>query len=365
MSTTTSIGSRRELFETFQHTIEGTYDELVEDQELEPGQTMLKTYVIESNVPAQELSNRVNLNESREVDFDLDELIINHNGDKYRFFLDYENPRFWTLFTLEESDDAQNVVDSMVSGVRNGLDFPWIPVEQQRSLIDLGEFRNIGVNYQADKVFSPEYIEDRLAFGDLSVRSSGRGTRALFNILDEQEELSSFLSLSSIGIKRDVGGSFVIERITDKARFTTSGGDSIQLHLDTVDEVKNRYSELLNRIEENHRISYQSVEHGTRINGQPLVIELENEIEDVAEFIDGIVTATNPLRLWGAKTKLDDQYYKVKGVDLHNNDKYTMEISPTWIRLYLDEDACGNTALRIYSNLQRHYDSGAKMEVIG
>jgi hypothetical protein len=53
----------------------------------------------------------------------------------------------------------------------------------------------------------------------------------------------------------------------------------------------------------------------------------------------------------------------VKGVDLHNNDKYTMEICPEWIRLYLGKNACGNTALRIYSNLQRHYDSGATMEV--
>lgn len=360
---TTGIQSRRDLFNVLQHTIEGTYDELVEDQELRPGQTMLKTFLIESNVALEELHDRVDIAEAREVDFDLLELVIERGGSEYTFFLDSEDSRFWTLYTVEESEDAKKVVSDMVSGVRNGLDYTWMPVEQQRDIMDMGEFRNVGVSYDADDVFSEDYIEDRLAFGDLSVRSSGRATGTLFDILDSHEELSSFLSLSSVGIKREVDGSFVLERVTHNGRFTTSGGDSIQLHIDTVAEIKNRYATLLERIEEHHRLSYESREHGTGMSGTPLVIELDNEIEDVREFIENTITAKNPLRLWGAKTKLDEQYWKVKGVDLHNNDKYTMEICPEWIRLYLRENACGNTALRIYSNLQRHYDSGATMEV--
>jgi hypothetical protein len=361
---TKGIQSRRDLFDVLQHTIEGTYDELVGDQELQPGQTMLKTFLIESNVTPAELRDRVDIAEAREVDFDLQELVVKRNGSSYTFFLDSEDSRFWTLYTLEESEDAKKVVADMISGVRNGLDYTWMPVEQQRDIMDMGEFRDVGVSYDADDVFSEDYIEDRLDFGDLSVRSSGKGTGTLFDILDSHEELSSFLSLSSVGIKRQVGGSFVIERVTHNGRFTTSGGDSIQLHLDTVDEIKERYATPLRKIEENHRLSYDSLEHGTGIDGTPLVIQLDNEIEDVREFAENVITAKNPLRLWGAKTQLDDQYWKVKGVDLHNNDKYTMEICPEWIRLYLGEEACGNTTLRIYSNIQRHYDSGATMEVL-
>ncbi|WP_318567390.1 hypothetical protein [Salinigranum marinum] len=360
---TTSIQSRRDLFDLFQHTIEGTYDELVDDQELQPGQTMLKTFLIESNVSPAELRERVDIVATREVDFDLEELVIRRNSTEHTFFLDHEDSRFWTLYTLEESEDAKNVVGDMVSGVRNGLDYTWMPVEQQRIIMDMGEFRDVGISYDADEVFTEDYIDDRLDFGDLSVRSSGRGTGTLFDILDSHEELSSFLSLASVGIKREVDDSFVLERVTHNGRFTTSGGNSIQLHLDTVADIKRRYATLLERIEENHRLSYQSREHGTGMSGAPLVIELDNEIEDVHEFIENIITAKNPLRLWGAKTQLDEQYWKVKGVDLHNNDKFTIEICPEWLRLYLGEDACGNTALRIYSNLQRHYDSNAVMEV--
>ncbi|PHQ38041.1 hypothetical protein DJ69_13760 [Halorubrum persicum] len=100
---TSSIQSRRDLFDVFQHTIEGTYDELVEEQELQPGQTMLKTFLIESNVTPEELHERVDITEAREVDFDLQELIIQRNATKYTFFLDHEDSRFWTLYTLEES----------------------------------------------------------------------------------------------------------------------------------------------------------------------------------------------------------------------------------------------------------------------
>lgn len=360
---TTSIQGRRELFDVFQHTIEGTYEELTERQQLKPGQTMLKTYLIESNVDIDDFFDRVAAAQAREVDYDLQEFIIKDIGTELRFFIDFEDSRFWTLYTLEESQDANQAVDGFVSGVRNGLDFPWVPVEMQRGYISMGEFRDVGVSYQADKVFSDEYIEDRLEFGDLRVQSSGRGTRTLFDILDNQEELKSFLSLSSVGIKREISDSYVLERITHAGRVTTSGGNSIQLHLDTIQEIKQRYADLLYRIEEHHRISYESREHGTGISGSPLVIQLENEIDDVGQFIDGIFTATNPLRLWGASTKLDEQYHKVKGVDLHNNDKFTMEVTPSWIRLYLSEGACGNTALRIYANLQRYYDSEAEMEV--
>lgn len=163
---TTGIESRRDLFDVFQHTIEGTYDELVEDQELQPGQTMLKTFLIESNVTPEQFQDRVKITEAREVVFDLQELVIERNGADYTFFLDYEDPRFWELYTLEESEDAKKVVADMVSGVRNGLDYTWIPVEQQRDIINMSEFRDLGVSYDADDVFSEDYSEDRLDFGD-------------------------------------------------------------------------------------------------------------------------------------------------------------------------------------------------------
>jgi len=119
----------------------------------------------------------------------------------------------------------------------------------------------------------------------------------------------------------------------------------------------------LERIEKYHRITYPRDEQGTRIEESPLVINFKKEIDDIVQFINSIVSAKDPFRLCGGTTQLDKDYYKFKGIDLHNNDKVTMEVAPSWIRLYLSEGACGNTALRIHSNLQRYYDSEANMEV--
>lgn len=357
-----AIESRRELFDFFQRRVEGTHEQLSEEQELEHQQNMLKSFVIESNISAEELGEHTDLTDHREVDYALEELRF-RNGDngELTFYLDHENPRFWTLYTLEKSRPAKEVINGFMTGVSNGLDYVWFPEELQNEISTMGEFRGLGVKYKADEVFPEEYIKEEFDFGDLSLQTRGRGTRNLYEKLSSDEELQSFLSVSSVGIRREVNGSFVIERISNDGQFTTRGGDSIQLHLDTLETIRDRYAELLRNIEENHRISYPSHEGGTRVEGSPLIIELNNEIKDIEQFISGLVSSKNPLRLWGAKSKLDEDYYKVKGVDLHNSDKFTIEVTPEWLRLYLSEDACGNTALRIYANIQRYYDSEASM----
>ena len=50
------------------------------------------------------------------------------------------------------------------------------------------------------------------------------------------------------------------------------------------------------------------------------------------------------------------------GVDLHNGDELCIESTDSWMRLYLKNNACGNTALRLVSNLQEYYDSETKIE---
>lgn len=46
---------RGELFEHFSHVIEDTYDQLVQEQKLEYGQNMLKTFLLESNISPENL----------------------------------------------------------------------------------------------------------------------------------------------------------------------------------------------------------------------------------------------------------------------------------------------------------------------
>lgn len=356
------ISSRRELFDYFQDCLENTYTSLAEDQELEYKQNLLKTFVLESNINLEHFKEVFNIYILNKIDDNLIEFKVQDSN--LEFYLDYHRPRFWYLYTLEESIQAKQTIKKFMDTVKNGLDHLWFPINLQRNVLNLGDFRGLGVRYKANEVFSEDFIENNLSFGDLSIRTWGPGTKNLFETLDRSEELKNFLSLSSVGIKREVQEDFVLEDINYNAQFTTRGGNSIQLHLDTLEQVVEEYSNLLGTIEENYRLSYGIKESSASIRGSPITIELENEIEDIEQFLENMVSSKNPFRLWGLKVKLEENYYKVKGIDLHNGDKFTLEVSPDWIRLYLPSNACGNTALRIFVNIQHFYDSSAKMEVL-
>jgi len=49
---------RRELYEHFQHVIEGTYDQLLDEQELNYKQNMLKSFLVETNIEAATLEEK-------------------------------------------------------------------------------------------------------------------------------------------------------------------------------------------------------------------------------------------------------------------------------------------------------------------
>lgn len=356
------IKNRRELFDYFQDHMENTYSSLSEDQELEHKQNLLKTFVLESNIDIDYFKRVFNIHVLNEIDDHLIEFKVKNNN--LHFYLDYGEPRFWHLYTLEESGPVKQTIKKFMDTVKNGLDHLWFPIDFQREMSELGIFRGLGVKYKANEVFTEEFIENNLSFGDLSIRTWGPGTKNLFETLDKSEELKNFLSISSIGIKREVENAFVLEDINYNAQFTTRGGSSIQLHLDTLDQVIEKYNSLLRKIEEDYRISYKIKENSASIQGSPIVIELGNEIEDIEQFLERVVSSKNPFRLWGLRVKLEEDYYKVKGIDLHNGDKITLEVSPNWIRLYLPSNACGNTVLRIFVNIQHYYDSSARMEVL-
>lgn len=364
---------RRELFGHFQHVIEGTYDQLLEEQKLNYKQNMLKSFLVETNIEPATLKEKFEHVTLEKVDYSLFEVLIDSSSDEnddeiLTFYLDSQDERFWTFYSIEKSRPAKDAMDDLIMAERSGLDYLWFPAQLQRYFTKLGEFRGAGINYDAEDVFSEEYIEEYLAFGELSIQSSGQGTSWLLDAMSDAD-LKRFMSLSSVKIRREMEEGVVIERIGNNGQITTRGGDDIQAHLSFVKIIRELYADLIRGIEEEGRIGYpirdiEAVEgepqsSGQSVEGTPIVINLANPVENLKEFADSFTSATKPLRLWGVGAWLADDYYKVRGTDLHNNDSFTLEIKQDWIRLYLSEDACGNTALRIFSNIQRYYDAEA------
>jgi hypothetical protein len=361
---TAPFSNRREVLDLFQARLENTHEALVEDLELEFGQNMLKTHIIESNITPGELFDSHDAVTSVDrIDTDLYFVEVASDYGNGSVFLDTIDDRFWSLYSMEDSKFTGNAVNDMLSREGSGLDRMWLPSGQVEAIAEMGEFEGVGLTYDADDVFPEEFIEDHLLFGDLSVNTSGHGARRLYSLLKESEDIEKFLSLSNVQIRRDVGGDFVRERVTNDGAFTTRGGSNIELHIETVRQVKQDYKDVLDTIETNHLLGGSDREHGIRTEGTPVVIEFTEKVENIETFLEHVVNARDPFRLWGHVDRLQEGYYKVDGVDMHNGDKFSMEMTNEWIRLYLYEGACGNTALRIFTNLQHFYDPSASLVI--
>ena len=356
------IQSRDGLFELFQRRLVDTQHDLEAEQSLEYDRKMLKTYIIESNIlPGQFIQSSEIINNSRSIDEELFELEIQTSDDLKTFYLDSNDRRFWSLYTLVGSQVARQTFDKITSKNGNGLDRPWIPNDTQKTFLNYGEFKGAGLNQYGTEAFPRNFVD----VGDFRLELEGDDAERFYTEFDQHSNIQKILSLSRIKIRTVDEHHYITQRITNEGAFTARGGTDIDLHLKTVKKVKNAYRELIDSIESNHLVNYHQENDGVSVEGEHIRIDINNTIGDIAEFLTYLVNAQKPFRLMGPTTKIDDDYYKVRAVDLHNGDKVTLEIGSNWIRIYLYEGACGNTALRIFSNIQHYYDPSSVMHIEG
>lgn len=343
--------------------MQNTQSDLLEDTKLEFGRNMLKTALIESNISPQEFENLDILEEGIEIEPDLKMFKTENREDDGWLFVDFHDERFWIIYSLGKSEFFKTAIDELLQAENGGLDRLWLPAGQVEKIGEMGEYEGVNITFGANEVFPEEFIEDNLEFSDLNINGSGQSSRNLYDILKSTEKISDFLALSRIKIRREIDGEFVRERITNEGSFTTRGGTDIRLHVSTVEQVKNQYARLLRSIEENHIIGAKPRSHGGRAQGTPVIIRFSKQVPDVEKFLSHVVNAQDPFRLWGHVRRIGDESYKVDGVDAHNGDKIAIEMSPKWLRLYLYEGACGNTALRIFTNIQQYYDPASELVI--
>jgi len=351
------------MLDVFNARIQSTHSDLLEDTELEFGRNMLKTAIIESNIQFEEILDLDQVEESIEIGSNLSMVRVQPSETDGWLFFDTVDERFWVVYSMEKSKFFNKSIDRMLDREGGGLDRLWLPTGQVEEIGDMGVYEGIKISFGADDVFPEEFIEDNLEFVGLNIDGSGKSAKKLYDSLRTAEDIDEFLALSRVQIRREVEDEFVRERVTNEGAFTTRAGSDIRLHLSTVEQIKERYASLLEDIESNHIIGAESRENSSRPSGGPVVIKFSKPVPDVGQFLEYVVNARDPFRLWGHTKEVGDQAYKIDGVDAHNGDKIAIEMSPQWLRLYLYDGACGNTALRLFTNIQQYYDPAAELVI--
>lgn len=351
------------MLSIFDARLQNTQSDLLEDTRLEFGRNMLKTAIIESNISPNQALQSESIDEVHEVEEDLWMTKTETTEGEGWLFLDCYHERLWSVYSLAESTIFNNAIDSLLKSEGGGLDRLWLPTDEVERIGEMGDFEGIKIGFAADEVFPQEFVEENFEFTDLSIDGSGPNSNHLYDILKSTDGIQDFISLSSIKIRREEEGEFVRERVTNEGAFTTRGGTDIRLHLSTVGRIKDQYERLLGAVEQNHIIGADDQGNGGRSRGSPVVIQFSKPVPDIEEFLSHVVNAQDPFRLWGHVRQTSEEGYKVDGVDAHNGDKIAIEMSPEWLRLYLYGDACGNTALRLFTNIQHYYDPAAELVI--
>lgn len=355
--------SRQELKDSLEDWMSESYEILEEDQKLAEGQTQLKSYLIESNldnVSEEHFNNGVNVN-IRETDEDDFYVVKLANETKsVDFHLEILDDRFWLFHTIAERNDADPLVKKLINPRFTQLDRPWLPTGFLNDIADQHDttFQSFSLSYNNEfRDNNGSYDIDRL-----SMRLWSETAGPVWAALRENEEIRGSTPLSNVGIKRRYDEKTMIDNITFYSKFTAKG-DSVDGHFEQITSLRDKYRGLLKKIEDEYSISHKSNEEGGELSGEPLTINFDKRITDVENFISALFSSKEPFRLWGVKNRIDEDYYRISSVDLHTGDKLTLETSPEWVRIYLPEDSCGNVVLRLFTNIQHHFDSEADLEV--
>ncbi|WP_152418140.1 MULTISPECIES: hypothetical protein [unclassified Haloferax] len=364
MSALSYVNSRRDLKDALHERMVNSYGSVAEEKQLEEGQNYLKTYLIESNrdiyAPgSKEIGDtKFIVEDTRDHGF----LKLKTHGEQNTayLFVDRLSDRFWAIHSLEKSTTTDSLVDSLIFPRFTDLDHPWLSNQFLENFINLpkNNFRSFSLKYEDE---FHEIVGNQSGVKGLSMRLWGDTANQVLSTLRADENISGSTTLSNVGVERDFGGRTLISDITYQSKFTARG-ESVEGHFKQVREVMDRYQKLLDTIEQDYSISYESRGGGLHISGRPIVLDFGREITNLDGFVDELFSSKKPFRLWGIKSKKEEDYYTIAGVDMHTGDKINFEISPHWMRIYLPEESCGNVVLRLYTNIQHYFDSKAELK---
>ncbi len=348
------INNRKELRSVFISVI----DKIRDQEELDLNKK-LKTYVIESNIPeVNSGSIKGNFHIQNTSDNSLKILNIElSEKNKFSFYLDVYDKRFWKLHSLYDSSTTKHIIKKLVECNSSKLDYLWLPSNLLEKYMEFGNKNGFGVKFK-NKFINKENKEE---IKTVSMRFWGGGAEEVIDHLRRSQRLVKGISLSSIGIDYLIEGGFSKENIANFGRFTMMKGNSIDSHFNIVDKIKFDYSKILSLLESKYRLTFEERVNGFKLSGSPLYIDFDKPIENVRDLTDTLVSSKNPFRLSGVKQFENESFFRVFGIDLHTNHLINLEITPNWIAIYLNYNSCGNVVTRLVTNIQTYLTSEIKL----
>jgi hypothetical protein len=351
------IENRRDMVEVMEATMSASSQSLREKQRYGFGTTLVKSFLVESNVEISHLSEidknvKVQIKETE--DSTLHYLRVttqSARGKKKRkgdFILDSAKERYWVFHTLDRSDIANYQIGRIVRAPSSGLDHFWLSEAFLRGFLNGGQMKEFSAGIDSDL---PD--EESEFIGHMSIRVWGKESSYALDVLQDAENIGPSVSLKAVSsrilLDSEDSKIYADERLTVRGRMSASGTSAV-VHLNALNDISDKYSEQLDVVE---KLINEDVK--ASLDFYPFLISpREGKIKDVKGFVERIVQNMPKMRIVGFPTRVSDNFYRIPSVDLHNGDKLDLEVFSGGVRVVLWPLSCGNTIFRLESNLQRH-----------
>ena len=293
------------------------------------------------------------------IDIGLDEikiLNVTHRQNTCEFFLDLHDRRFLTLHTNAEASDAEAAIKKFVKFRGHAFDTAWFHSDLLRKFSKDGgnTFKGFEMAYSNKAM---RLLDTDSDIEDLTINMSGSLAEKVENILGDKDDIRRRTAYVKVKVRRgeDNDPLYSVQDDIDRSGyFTIKKGKSVDGHLQLVETCREKYAHIIRDIEK-MRIGI-SESHAKTFTGQAFELEF-SRVENLDRFIDNMFNSKEPFRLWGIKTKIQDDYFKVAAVDLHTGSTMNFDVSSDMMRVHVYKGGCGNTVMRLLTNLQIYYDS--------
>ncbi|PUU86952.1 hypothetical protein [Halanaerobium sp.] len=365
------VKNRRELHNKLNDIMNNVYVSRKEKQRQNINQNLVKTYLIEGHInqtdpPSHDDFLRFFKNKTKDLEYKVqlketeEEFLYKLLFDETEFFLDAEkDKRFFMLHSSERSKSTDTNIDRLLKYIPN-FDNVWLSKKLMKSTEDYTTWRGISINHDKIDVEKTEENSEKL---NLKINNSSETkVKGLINLLASNEQFSYTTGISHLSLlsqEKQDSASRIIDDLRYDGKFSTRG-KSFNSHLWLVNKLYTDYKELVYNIEKNYYISIEN----NKLMGLPINIEFKRDDLSAEYIIKAIFSNKKPFKLWGYADKIDDGYYKVLAVDLHNGNqgnKINFEITKDFISIYLSKKNCGNTIARLVCNIQQYLDSQIKV----
>lgn len=322
----------------------------------------VKTYTVEVNAASGE-APEVLARQASSLGFQVlateDPDLFMLRGDRLTFFVDLLDPRFWLFHTASGAGRARRALRRLVWDSRQ-VDSCWFPQSLLRSIQASGTSRWFKADFKGKGFLPNEGVSDLR----LRVQLEGDHPDVLFDILASSDAYRTAAALSAVACRVGDADNWVDEIAHLNGSFVARGR-SFENHVGFVADAVDRYRKLVERVENRYRLSWRTADHGgLSFDGDVLTISLSRRVTDLDQLLDGLFSCRDPFRLWAVPRKVSDDFATAEVVDLHIGEAFSMDIATDYIRVYLSDRVCGNTVLRLLTNLQHRYDATASADPI-